>query len=245
VAAPVIIFVLITRLVQFRAIRWHSADTIRDFRLGRACDHTNVLRWIGNAFLDIVVFALGTSRYNVEHFAEAYLYLYYLAMWAAVAAFVELFLCFPFTFIVPVVFATNFVDAGSAVLRFRVCTMLMMITPLLIGSALLLALKPGLDQSTLQQWDQAMLVLQLSSDREELEEEAAQIETSGTDAEREEVRQRIALMDRAMALLQVKTLSYLSEALILARVAAVPSSDDDALRKRIATMDVSHASRED
>jgi hypothetical protein len=194
IGVPVVIFILLTRLVLFRTIRWHTYDTICEVRgiiqrrqqsaPSGAADaecaplsnvhvvddrHQGitvslVMDGVANLGRDLIVFVFGTSRYRHNRFAEAYLYLYYVAFWASVTVFILLFMLFPFTFMVPVVFSTPYVHSFTVQWRFRLMTMLLLVMPLLLGTALLLFLRPRLTPGSVLLWDRALLALTCADD---------------------------------------------------------------------------------
>jgi hypothetical protein len=236
VLAPIIIYILLTRLALFTSIRWHTLDTIRDVKARPVVTHVEVLRWISNVFGDIGIVLFGTSRFRVTAFPAAYLYLYYLAMWSAIATFVLLFMCFPVTFFIPVVFANPFFTAANSVWRFRMVTMLMLSMPLVVGTAILLWLRPVLDARTLYRWDRALVALKMNVDRhrldgriEALPEPAVGERVDGDEAAlRARLNRRSAHLQRAMQLVAADRYRYIDtnliESALVRNVAPVPAA---------------------
>jgi hypothetical protein len=214
IGVPVVIFILLTRLVLFRTIRWHTYDTIRDVRQGYPRYHLAVLRWIGNFLKDCIVFVFGTSRYRRARFGEAYLYLYYVAFWASVTVFILLFMLFPFTFMVPVVFSTPYVHSFTVQWRFRLMTMLLLVMPLLLGTALLLFLRPRLTPKSVLAWSDVLFKLQMEDDHATLLRAVA--ETPKDSPLRDMLVLRLALMRQAMNLIACRGLRYLGHSLAYA-----------------------------
>jgi hypothetical protein len=202
IVGPVIVYILLTKLYLARTIRWNIFDIGVERRRGVTL--TAVLRWLTYVGRDIWTIVWTTDRYKPDLFLEAYLYMISLSLWTLIATLVLLFLCFPFTFAVPVVLSTYFVDDFNLEWRFRIITMLLILSPLLLGCVILLQFsRPTPDRDSLQGWDICITEVQMAPDLSRLAGALANARALEHDSDEYlVVEQRIHLLQRCMDMLQ-------------------------------------------
>lgn len=169
IIAPIIIFVVLTKLFLANCIEWKLPQifAVRRFGIGKL-DAYRVGAFLNFAFQDIKTFCFTTKVYKPEKFPEAYVYIYFLAFWTSFATSVVLIIAFPFTWVIPIVFSTEHVTEFNLQHRFRVITVMMILVPLQVGTLMLLIFRPALSMSSMLQWDNLFIQAHLEHDLYEL-----------------------------------------------------------------------------
>ena len=129
---------------------------------GERVSMSDVVRWVTQNIYHDLMLVLFTSRsFKASTYFEAYLFKTYMSLWTVVLSLILLACCFPFSFLLPVVFSTPFVDDphsytihfSNLVWKFRIVSVLFMVTPLQLGVCLLLHHQPLVTAANIELWD--------------------------------------------------------------------------------------------
>lgn len=186
VVIPIIAFIFFTKLFLAHAIVWRTQETwdaIQERRIRQksisssnfvsrgAYFITDVVRLLAAGLRDCATVVFATSRYKPHLFPRVTLYFTYLALWTMIASVLLLMCQCPYTYIFPIVFSTQHVTENNLEYRFRVITVLMMVMPLQIGTALLLWILPSQrKQDDMCAWDHLWVTAYLHNDWQVVQE---------------------------------------------------------------------------
>lgn len=173
IVAPVIFFTLVTKVWLWRCncIHWRTPEAAAEFRaLRKKLNIFFIFRWASHHVpRDIATVLLVTREFKASGFLKAHLYTQYLAFVVALTSLILLFLCFPFTFFLPIVFNVSHVSEFNTVYRFRVITVMFMFIPMQVGTMVMLAMRPPASTaSNARMWDEAFAEGRLAGDAYEM-----------------------------------------------------------------------------
>ena len=165
IAGPVVFFTVFTKVPLAHTIYWHVNDVITEYKTVSKVRLYHVTRWIGNyLFEDFQTLIFATRSFKQERYLWAHTYIYYITAWVTITSMVLLFMCFPFSFLLPAIFSVEHVTALNQVYRFRVISVMFMMVPIQLACILMMLLRPHTSSENMTLWDLTFLRGRLASD---------------------------------------------------------------------------------
>jgi len=165
IAGPVVFFTVLTKIPLAHTIYWHTSDAITEYKTVQKVRLFHIIRWVSkHLFTDLTTLIFATRSFKPHKYLWAHTYIHYLTAWVIITSLVLLFMCFPFSFLLPAIFSVEHVTPTNQVYRFRVISVMFMMVPIQLASLVMLLLRPDIAPENMTLWDYTFLRGRLASD---------------------------------------------------------------------------------